>query len=135
MNSTQNRNKNALQILIDNIGMTMMSIDISSQEGRFEEIIYNENLVKMINNTLDDRYIIDDHKDIFSLLYILEKPKNKREYWNCVREANSILSESPDFETALIKLSHSVVSGKRGVYRSEERRVGKECRSRWSPYH
>src|ERR1051326_1721367 len=23
----------------------------------------------------------------------------------------------------------------RGKYRSEERRVGKECRSRWSPYH
>src|ERR1044072_9948993 len=28
----------------------------------------------------------------------------------------------------------SVVSGGRRV-RSEERRVGKECRSRWSPYH
>ena len=25
--------------------------------------------------------------------------------------------------------------GKTGVVRSEERRVGKECRSRWSPYH
>src|SRR5215470_18211340 len=24
---------------------------------------------------------------------------------------------------------------KRGADRSEERRVGKECRSRWSPYH
>ena len=23
----------------------------------------------------------------------------------------------------------------RKVFRSEERRVGKECRSRWSPYH
>ena len=23
----------------------------------------------------------------------------------------------------------------RGIMRSEERRVGKECRSRWSPYH
>ena len=23
----------------------------------------------------------------------------------------------------------------KGRYRSEERRVGKECRSRWSPYH
>ena len=23
----------------------------------------------------------------------------------------------------------------RGIKRSEERRVGKECRSRWSPYH
>ena len=22
-----------------------------------------------------------------------------------------------------------------GIHRSEERRVGKECRSRWSPYH
>ena len=25
--------------------------------------------------------------------------------------------------------------GSRRLYRSEERRVGKECRSRWSPYH
>ena len=25
--------------------------------------------------------------------------------------------------------------GKYPFYRSEERRVGKECRSRWSPYH
>src|SRR2546430_1110936 len=25
--------------------------------------------------------------------------------------------------------------GREGVQRSEERRVGKECRSRWSPYH
>ena len=23
----------------------------------------------------------------------------------------------------------------KGIRRSEERRVGKECRSRWSPYH
>ena len=26
-------------------------------------------------------------------------------------------------------------SGQKFVMRSEERRVGKECRSRWSPYH
>ena len=26
-------------------------------------------------------------------------------------------------------------SGITGMNRSEERRVGKECRSRWSPYH
>src|SRR5256885_3495458 len=25
--------------------------------------------------------------------------------------------------------------GSKLIYRSEERRVGKECRSRWSPYH
>src|SRR6266498_5901544 len=27
------------------------------------------------------------------------------------------------------------IVGKRKTARSEERRVGKECRSRWSPYH
>ena len=26
-------------------------------------------------------------------------------------------------------------ASKRNQFRSEERRVGKECRSRWSPYH
>ena len=28
-----------------------------------------------------------------------------------------------------------IVNAAAGVWRSEERRVGKECRSRWSPYH
>ena len=30
---------------------------------------------------------------------------------------------------------HVAVELAKGVQRSEERRVGKECRSRWSPYH
>src|SRR5574341_2224508 len=29
----------------------------------------------------------------------------------------------------------TVKPGITGLWRSEERRVGKECRSRWSPYH
>ena len=29
----------------------------------------------------------------------------------------------------------TVLGGVHAVERSEERRVGKECRSRWSPYH
>src|SRR3989442_15285333 len=28
-----------------------------------------------------------------------------------------------------------LIDGERALRRSEERRVGKECRSRWSPYH
>src|SRR2546427_10583593 len=34
----------------------------------------------------------------------------------------------------IVSLTADVVSPV-GVVRSEERRVGKECRSRWSPYH
>ena len=37
-------------------------------------------------------------------------------------------------ESALSGLSAERVIG-RHFFRSEERRVGKECRSRWSPYH
>ena len=38
---------------------------------------------------------------------------------------------------AITVISREDGSGTRGAFieRSEERRVGKECRSRWSPYH
>ena len=32
-------------------------------------------------------------------------------------------------------IMQSLESGVEELFRSEERRVGKECRSRWSPYH
>ena len=37
-------------------------------------------------------------------------------------------------ETSVPNIVTAVLADYRG-YRSEERRVGKECRSRWSPYH
>ena len=37
------------------------------------------------------------------------------------------------FKSFLLKLRNELVS--KVLLRSEERRVGKECRSRWSPYH
>ena len=35
----------------------------------------------------------------------------------------------------IVALVHTGVYGQAKKPRSEERRVGKECRSRWSPYH
>ena len=34
-----------------------------------------------------------------------------------------------------LKFEDKEPNEKKSYYRSEERRVGKECRSRWSPYH
>ena len=39
------------------------------------------------------------------------------------------------FQSAVGTLQTLVVALGAGLGRSEERRVGKECRSRWSPYH
>ena len=36
---------------------------------------------------------------------------------------------------SLIKESDDSIEAESKLTRSEERRVGKECRSRWSPYH
>ena len=33
------------------------------------------------------------------------------------------------------RMRQTLVAGNWKMNRSEERRVGKECRSRWSPYH
>ena len=37
--------------------------------------------------------------------------------------------------TSVAELSAFISVAPDGTIRSEERRVGKECRSRWSPYH
>src|ERR1041385_7058026 len=46
----------------------------------------------------------------------------------CVRRARDRDAPSTTVDPDLAPLE-------RGEHRSEERRVGKECRSRWSPYH
>ena len=45
-------------------------------------------------------------------------------------KARQVLGEFP--EQVEMHLSGNII---KNVKRSEERRVGKECRSRWSPYH
>ena len=56
-------------------------------------------------------------------------------------QASSIMHTAQDIEQAIRAEANpdkvKTLSGffKTGKGRSEERRVGKECRSRWSPYH
>ena len=42
---------------------------------------------------------------------------------------------NPFAGSAKVTAGDQVSIGSAGLTRSEERRVGKECRSRWSPYH
>ena len=54
-------------------------------------------------------------------------------------EAFATGKKFPEFKAGdTITVAYKIVEGTKEriqLYRSEERRVGKECRSRWSPYH
>src|SRR5690554_8185819 len=52
-----------------------------------------------------------------------------------VDDARSILEAYADFEVFIHQLDRGVCLELRNAPRSEERRVGKECRSRWSACH
>ena len=76
---------------------------------------------------------------IDSELFLGVAQKYNLEITNNIKEANIIVVNTCGFiESAkkeAIDTLLDVTENKKGKIRSEERRVGKECRSRWSPYH
>ena len=71
-------------------------------------------------------------KDLYNDIYSkLSEEKKKEILENLAKKYNM---EILRFET-FSKYSKSTFTAVFKVLRSEERRVGKECRSRWSPYH
>ena len=56
--------------------------------------------------------------------------QDARDFFGAVRQA---AIETGRYERNLERMESA--EGVRAQGRSEERRVGKECRSRWSPYH
>src|SRR2546426_5368584 len=60
------------------------------------------------------------------------------QYWGSGynwRKAELTLNALPQFVTNIDGVDIHFIQVKSKEKRSEERRVGKECRSRWSPYH
>ena len=54
----------------------------------------------------------------------------------CVRLKKGLFNEVTVYSDTPYKIAESFEKdGAKFIHRSEERRVGKECRSRWSPYH
>ena len=49
---------------------------------------------------------------------------------DCIVEMQQLIDEGVQVDSVVTDPPYEL-----GFMRSEERRVGKECRSRWSPYH
>ena len=76
------------------------------------------------------------HRDIFKAIHegkwlkieYLNKEGRHTNYWIGIRDLDP---RNKTLKVDGLHLNRCSIEG----YRSEERRVGKECRSRWSPYH
>ena len=78
------------------------------------------------DNRDEDMMLKGTKQEMPGFYFRLLRSEEKRELWN------------PDFELLFLLRGTGRVSYEDGEVhslRSEERRVGKECRSRWSPYH
>ena len=61
-----------------------------------------------------------------------------RQFGSGGREIGKKLAEAygiPFYDNEIISRAAKDTGFAEAAFRSEERRVGKECRSRWSPYH
>src|SRR2546425_12181725 len=89
---------------------------------------------------------IEDHFDSAPALERFLEEKGKKDQAEMVRKISNMLQFSYTRQKEPLGLGHAVLVARDlvgdepfavllGDVRSEERRVGKECRSRWSPYH
>ena len=91
----------------------------------------NANAKELLKESLKKDYNISDYEIIYNEY---NKPylKNEKIYFNISHSNGTIVLVISDKEIG-VDVEYFVY--KESVVRSEERRVGKECRSRWSPYH
>ena len=69
--------------------------------------------------------------------WVVQNLENALNTWNeKIAEIWQLITQSPEnFKGGTIWNVIVDIHGAVQAIRSEERRVGKECRSRWSPYH
>ena len=96
----------------------------------YNEVNYDENVVLVMGNEgFGIRPLVKKHCDFLVKLPMIGKISSlnvSNAYWKTFQPIDALTSASRN-DQALI--------GPARRSRSEERRVGKECRSRWSPYH
>ena len=79
---------------------------------------------------ISDTYKIISEKNENLILLFPEIP-----YWIATTKQGEKFLRNLTGKKTLLEVSKEILGDDYEIIRSEERRVGKECRSRWSPYH
>ena len=69
------------------------------------------------------------------IIYYSELPNTVPSHYNICGEADAYSRKWVIFIVPILMIITYIALSILQLCRSEERRVGKECRSRWSPYH
>ena len=113
--------------------------NISAQDPDTELIAITPSAVDKANLTFEDLTIIDPHGKVIEGRW---KPTSETPmhtiFYRERQDVGAVVHSHAPFASAYGLQSEPlpvVLIEAAGCLRSEERRVGKECRSRWSPYH
>ena len=125
-----------LNLVKENFFDLSVSQDLSILDNAEADILSDNAL-----NTVLDAFYEENDPDFIKLVETLSNPKDESGLISAVKNTYNYISAQP---MPLLWLSRMIDAYKPGTpfensvwyaARSEERRVGKECRSRWSPYH
>ena len=117
---------------------------VKSIVNEFFKTIYSEienkdylGAIKIYRIYNDLRFAKDKppYKTHFGLYFPRKQPKYRGGYYLCISPKETFVGGgffNPEPKD-LLRIRQEIAA--EGSARSEERRVGKECRSRWSPYH
>ena len=110
----------------------MLFFSSLDQDGHFAENIIDESVD--VEKIVETQMMIEAVRNAISRLNAEERDIIERLYFQdeTVRSVARLKSIT---HPALIKKRNKILEKLKKHRRSEERRVGKECRSRWSPYH
>ena len=130
--------------LLDNVHLQVKDMDIHQIDGVGPNVSLKDTWTKMKENNIKTLPILRDEE----LLGVISTGDIATSYMDVYD--NMILSKArTQYRNIMNTLDGEMVTGNEHGYftkgkaaigasspeRSEERRVGKECRSRWSPYH
>ena len=124
---------------------------LTQQEIGILRLLYEHPKVDNVSYFEKLQQVEDNSKSIENAKDILTELKAASEFVNVANLDTLKFDENPDFHVRILNhdlavevksfryrtedWSDDISLRKAGQSRSEERRVGKECRSRWSPYH
>ena len=123
-----------IKLIERELGVTVVNRDSELKiSGEAENVLYAVKAVQGLLNLAGRKETITEQ----NVRYIINlvKAGNEEHIGDIARDVLCVTAKGKPIKAKTLGQKKYIDAIKKNVVRSEERRVGKECRSRWSPYH